>query len=104
VLRKRPTRSCPRAHRRDLPPHDKGELTSAPSAAPLSIGTAYVADITGQAILHVLYEQLMKPPRDGDRYEEWFTTRCCSMTTAAVSAASPATSARARWRRSTQET
>ncbi len=27
--------------------------------------TAYVADITGQAILHVLYEQLMKHSRDG---------------------------------------
>jgi succinate dehydrogenase / fumarate reductase flavoprotein subunit len=36
--------------------------------------TAYVADITGQAILHVLYEQLMKHSATVDRYEEWFNT------------------------------
>ncbi|MBX5440423.1 MAG: FAD-binding protein [Solirubrobacteraceae bacterium] len=36
--------------------------------------TAYVADITGQAILHVLYEQLLRFGDRIDRYEEWFTT------------------------------
>ncbi|MFZ0090726.1 MAG: FAD-binding protein [Solirubrobacteraceae bacterium] len=36
--------------------------------------TYYVADITGHAILHVLYEQLMKHAATVDRYEEWFTT------------------------------
>jgi succinate dehydrogenase / fumarate reductase, flavoprotein subunit len=36
--------------------------------------TYYVADITGHAILHVLYEQLMKYNTQIDRYEEWFTT------------------------------
>jgi succinate dehydrogenase / fumarate reductase, flavoprotein subunit len=36
--------------------------------------TYYVADITGQAILHVLYEQLMKYHERVDRYEEWFVT------------------------------
>src|SRR3954470_677464 len=36
--------------------------------------TYYVADITGQALLHVLYEQLMKHHADVDRYEEWFVT------------------------------
>jgi succinate dehydrogenase / fumarate reductase flavoprotein subunit len=36
--------------------------------------TYYVADITGQAILHVLYEQLMKHHQQLERYEEWFTT------------------------------
>ncbi len=36
--------------------------------------TAYVADITGQAILHVLYEQLLKHHETVDRFEEWFTT------------------------------
>ncbi len=49
--------------------------------------TAYVADITGQAILHVLYEQLMKHHETVNRYEEWFTTsllqddagRCCGV-------------------------
>ncbi len=37
--------------------------------------TAYVADITGQATLHVLYEQLMKHHETIDSYEEWFTTQ-----------------------------
>jgi succinate dehydrogenase / fumarate reductase flavoprotein subunit len=36
--------------------------------------TYYVADITGQALLHVLYEQLMKYHEQIDRYEEWFIT------------------------------
>jgi succinate dehydrogenase / fumarate reductase flavoprotein subunit len=36
--------------------------------------TYYVADITGQALLHVLYEQLMKYHEAIDRYEEWFVT------------------------------
>ena len=36
--------------------------------------TYYVADITGQAIMHVLYEQLMKFSDAISRYEEWFTT------------------------------
>ena len=36
--------------------------------------TAYVADITGQALLHVLYEQILKHHEVIDRYEEWFVT------------------------------
>jgi succinate dehydrogenase / fumarate reductase, flavoprotein subunit len=36
--------------------------------------TAYVADITGQALLHVLYEQLMRHASTVDRFEEWFVT------------------------------
>jgi succinate dehydrogenase flavoprotein subunit len=36
--------------------------------------TYYVADITGQALLHVLYEQLMRYHEVIDRYEEWFVT------------------------------
>ena len=36
--------------------------------------TYYVADITGHALLHVLYEQLMKYSAQIDRFEEWFTT------------------------------
>jgi succinate dehydrogenase flavoprotein subunit len=36
--------------------------------------TYYVADITGQAIMHVLYEQLMKHSALISRYEEYFTT------------------------------
>lgn len=46
--------------------------------------TAYVADITGQAILHVLYEQLMKHHERIDRYEEWFTTSLLQDETGAV--------------------
>ncbi|MGZ5312226.1 MAG: FAD-binding protein [Solirubrobacterales bacterium] len=37
--------------------------------------TYYVADITGQAIMHVLYEQLMKFSDEVARYEEFFTTQ-----------------------------
>jgi succinate dehydrogenase / fumarate reductase flavoprotein subunit len=37
--------------------------------------TAYVADITGQAILHVLYERLLSHGEQIARYEEWFVTR-----------------------------
>jgi succinate dehydrogenase / fumarate reductase flavoprotein subunit len=36
--------------------------------------TAYVADITGQALLHVLYEQLMRHSDTVDRFEEWFVS------------------------------
>jgi succinate dehydrogenase / fumarate reductase flavoprotein subunit len=36
--------------------------------------TAYVADITGQAMLHVLYEQVLKYSDRIDRFEEWFVT------------------------------
>jgi succinate dehydrogenase / fumarate reductase flavoprotein subunit len=36
--------------------------------------TYYIADITGQALLHVLYEQMMKHHEQIDRYEEWFIT------------------------------
>src|SRR3954463_5671319 len=36
--------------------------------------TYYVADITGQALLHVLYEQMMKYHGLVDRFEEWFVT------------------------------
>jgi succinate dehydrogenase / fumarate reductase flavoprotein subunit len=36
--------------------------------------TYYVADITGQALMHVLYEQLMRHAEEVARYEEFFTT------------------------------
>src|SRR5512144_904234 len=39
--------------------------------------TYYIADITGQALLHVLYEQLMRNFDKVDRYEEWFVTALC---------------------------
>jgi succinate dehydrogenase / fumarate reductase, flavoprotein subunit len=54
--------------------NDKGELDLRAFGGASTKRTAYVADITGQAILHVLYEQLMKHHETVDRYEEWFTT------------------------------
>ena len=49
-------------------------VVSGATGASFTVANAYVADITGQAILHVLYEQLMKYEGRVDRYEEWFTT------------------------------
>jgi succinate dehydrogenase / fumarate reductase flavoprotein subunit len=54
--------------------NDRGELGTRAFGGASAARTYYVADITGQAILHVLYEQLMKHSGTVDRYEEWFTT------------------------------
>src|SRR5690606_9876677 len=54
--------------------NDRGELDLRAFGGASMKRTAYVADITGQAILHVLYEQLMKYHDRIDRYEEWFPT------------------------------
>jgi succinate dehydrogenase / fumarate reductase, flavoprotein subunit len=54
--------------------NDAGELGTRAFGGASQARTYYVADITGQAILHVLYEQLMKYAGRVDRYEEWFTT------------------------------
>ncbi len=54
--------------------NDKGELDLRAFGGASMNRTAYVADITGQAMLHVLYEQLLKHHETVDRYEEWFTT------------------------------
>jgi succinate dehydrogenase / fumarate reductase, flavoprotein subunit len=54
--------------------NDAGELDLRAFGGASINRTAYVADITGQAILHVLYEQLMKHSSTVARYEEWFTT------------------------------
>ncbi len=54
--------------------NDKGELDLRAFGGASMKRTAYVADITGQALLHVLYEQLMKHHETVERYEEWFTT------------------------------
>jgi succinate dehydrogenase / fumarate reductase flavoprotein subunit len=51
-----------------------GELDLRPFGGASMKRTAYVADITGQAMLHVLYEQLMKHSSTVERFEEWFTT------------------------------
>jgi succinate dehydrogenase / fumarate reductase flavoprotein subunit len=67
--------------------NDKGEMDLRAFGGASMKRTAYVADITGQALLHVLYEQLMKHHETVERYEEWFTTsllqdedgRCCGV-------------------------
>ncbi|HLI32178.1 MAG TPA: FAD-binding protein [Solirubrobacteraceae bacterium] len=55
--------------------NDAGELDLRAFGGASMKRTAYVADITGQAILHVLYEQLMAHAEQVERYEEWFVTR-----------------------------
>src|SRR5437588_59720 len=52
----------------------QGQLGTRAFGGASAARTYYVADITGHAILHVLYEQLMKHSATVDRYEEWFTT------------------------------
>src|SRR5215210_7635597 len=52
----------------------RGELGTRAFGGASAARTYYVADITGQAILHVLYEQLMKYHETVDSFEEWFTT------------------------------
>jgi len=67
--------------------NEKGEMDLRAFGGASMKRTAYVADITGQALLHVLYEQLMKHHETVERYEEWFTTsllkddagRCCGV-------------------------
>jgi len=54
--------------------NDSGHLGTRAFGGASAARTYYVADITGHAILHVLYEQLMKHAELVDRYEEWFTT------------------------------
>ncbi len=53
---------------------DEGHLGTRAFGGASAARTYYVADITGQAIMHVLYEQLMKHSATVDRYEEYFTT------------------------------
>ncbi len=67
--------------------NERGEMDLRAFGGASAKRTAYVADITGQAMLHVLYEQLMKHHETVERYEEWFTTsllkddagRCCGV-------------------------
>ncbi len=54
--------------------NESGHLGTRAFGGASAARTYYVADITGQAILHVLYEQLMKHHEQLDRFEEWFTT------------------------------
>ena len=54
--------------------NDAGELGTRAFGGASAARTFYVADITGQALLHVLYEQLLKHDATVDRFEEWFVT------------------------------
>jgi succinate dehydrogenase / fumarate reductase, flavoprotein subunit len=68
---------------------EEGKLGTRAFGGASAARTYYVADITGQAIMHVLYEQLMKYSEQIDRYEEWFSTalaldddgNCCGVVT-----------------------
>src|SRR5512144_515622 len=52
--------------------NEEGKLGTRAFGGASAARTYYVADITGQAIMHVLYEQLMKYSEQIARYEEWF--------------------------------
>ncbi len=54
--------------------NEEGRLGTRAFGGASAARTYYVADITGQAIMHVLYEQLMKYANEVARYEEYFTT------------------------------
>ncbi len=54
--------------------NEEGKLGTRAFGGASAARTYYVADITGQAIMHVLYEQLMKYSDEVARYEEFFTT------------------------------
>jgi succinate dehydrogenase / fumarate reductase, flavoprotein subunit len=54
--------------------NEEGKLGTRAFGGASHARTYYVADITGQAIMHVLYEQLMKYSGSVARYEEFFTT------------------------------
>ena len=77
--------------------NDEGKLgTRAFGVPPLPAPTTSPTCLA-QAIMHVLYEQLMKYEELIDRYEEWFTTGLSSTPTATASGRSSATSPTARW-------
>jgi succinate dehydrogenase / fumarate reductase flavoprotein subunit len=69
--------------------NEEGKLGTRAFGGASQARTYYVADITGQAIMHVLYEQLMKFSEAIARYEEWFCTalaldvdgNCCGVVT-----------------------
>jgi succinate dehydrogenase / fumarate reductase, flavoprotein subunit len=54
--------------------NESGHLDLRPFGGASFNRTAYVADITGQAMLHVLYEQILKYTERVERFEEWFVT------------------------------
>ena len=77
--------------------NEEGKLGTRAFGGASAARTYYVADITGQAIMHVLYEQLMKhseqvPAMRSGSARRWRWTRRAS-----AAASSPATSPTARW-------
>jgi len=54
--------------------NEEGKMGTRAFGGASAARTYYVADITGQAIMHVLYEQLMKASGEVARYEEYFCT------------------------------
>ena len=61
---------------------DQGKLGTRRFGGAKKARTYFVGDITGQAILHVMYEQMMKAQESGEPqmklYEEWFVTSLIS--------------------------
>ena len=61
---------------------DQGKLGTRRFGGAKKARTYFVGDITGQAILHVMYEQMMKAQESGKPqmklYEEWFVTSLIS--------------------------
>lgn len=53
--------------------NERGELDTRPFGGASKPRALYIADITGQALLHVLYEQLLKHEQV-TRYQEWYVT------------------------------
>src|SRR4051794_17326877 len=53
--------------------NEEGRLGTRAFGGASQARTYYVADITGQAIMHTLYQQLMKHSQFVARYEEYFT-------------------------------
>ena len=94
---RRRARSCGSSTGVTFHRNPEGKLGTRAFGGASAARTYYVADITGQALLHVLYEQLMKHHETVDRYEEWFVTALVQDEPATAAARSPATSATARW-------
>ncbi len=85
--------------------NDKGEMDLRAFGGASMKRTAYVADITGQAMLHVLYEQLMQAPRDRRALSRSGSRRrCCKTRPAAAAVCSRVRCAAAGCRRSPPRT
>ena len=77
--------------------NEEGRLGTRAFGGASQARTYYVADITGQAIMHVLYEQLMKHSEVSRATRSGSRPASCSTRTATAPARSRATSATARW-------